>query len=326
MFQITLEYFELRLYEEVKKLLILIPKPSIKTNIIKQKVSLLLGRPVFQNIEDMLDAKLEYVFINEKTLVTELMKIYLEDSTGKAAYLLGTYYHSKGRKEEALELYLNAYNKGLKFTVLLRNLGCIYFDYKEDFEQAIKYLKEDVYLTHGKNQDSLIILYKIYSQNGDLEGKKSLLPYTKDADNKSSILIQLVETLRDSGQSEEALKLLEQEEFENWEGVESSGFCYKDTIIGLALGMYEKGDFLKALEYIEKVDKFPKGLNYGNSIRLPLAKEHYHKGRIYSKNRLEEKAVEEFRKGAFELENEELVYTNESKEYAIKCLGELKNR
>ena len=324
--QIALEYFELGLYEEVNKLLILIPKPGIKTNIIKQKISILLGKPVFHNFEDMLDATLEYVFINEKALVKALKESYLEDPTGKAAYLLGTYYHSKGRKEEALKLYLNAYNKGLKFTVLLINLGRIYFDYKNDFEQAIKFLNEDINLNHGKNLASLIILYKIYSQNENLEEKKSLLPYIKNADNKSLILTQLVETLRDSGEIKAALKLLEQEEFENWEGVESSGDCYKDTIMELALKMYEKGDFLKALEYIEKVDKFPKGLNYGNSIRLPLAKERYHKGRIYSKNRLEEKAVEEFRKGAFELEDEELVHTYESKEYSIKCLGELKKR
>ena len=324
--QIALEYLELGLYEEVKKLLILIPNPSIKTNLVRQKISTLLGKPVFHNVEDIFDATLEHVFINENALVKALKEIYLEDYTGKAAYLLGTYYHSKGRKEEALTLYLNAYNKGLKFTVLLRNLGHVYFDYKNDNEEAIKYLNEDIYLNHGKNLNSLIILYQIYSQIGDLEGKKSLLPYIKNADNRSSILVQLVETLRDSDEIEVALKLLEQEEFENWEGAENSGYCYKDTIMGLALKMYDKGDYLKALEYIEKVDKFPKGLNYGNSIRSPLAKESYHKGRIYSKNRLEEKAIEEFRKGAFELENEELAHTNESKEYAIKCLGEFKKR
>ena len=324
--QIALEYLELGLYEEVKKLLVLIPKPSIKTNIIKQKISILLGKPLFSKVEDVLDVTLEYVFINERVLVEELKESYVEDSTGKAAYLLGTYYHSKGRKEEALKLYLNAYKKGLKFTVLLRNLGLIYFSYKNDFVQATKYLNEDIEFNNGKNLNSLIILYKIYSQNGDLKGKKSLLSNIRNADNKSLILIQLVETLRDTGEIEEALKILEEEEFENWEGIENSGYCYKDTIMLLALNMYEQGDYLKALDYIEKVDKFPKGLNYGNSMRLPLAKERYHKGRIYSKNRLEEKAIEEFKKGAFELENEELIHTNESKEFAIKCLGELKKR
>lgn len=321
---LALEYAELALWEDADKIIELISKQGIKTRILKQKVTKELGNPAFENLEQVLDVSLDYGFLNEKFLVSILEQSLSEDSTGKGEYLLGTYYHAKGRREEALEHYLISYKKGLRYTVLLRNLGLLYFAYKSDLDEAERYLKEDLETNNEINTGSLTTLYKIYDKKQDLEGRKSLLPYMEKVKNKSVIMLQKVDILKDSGLLEEALNILEHQEFENWEGAENSGKAYKDTIIALAMKVIEIGDLAKTLEYIGKIDKFPKGLNFGNSKRSPLAKEHYYKGIIYSKSGLKEKAAEEFKEGAFEIDNTEIIHTAESKEYAMKCLGKFK--
>lgn len=321
---LALEYGELGLWEDAGKLIHLVSKPGIKTRILKQKVTKELGNPAFENLEQVLDVSLDYGFVNEKFLVSIIEQSLSEDSTGKAEYLLGTYYHAKGRKAEALEHYLIAYKKGLRYTVLLRNLGLLYFVYKNDLNEVIRYLKEDLEINNEINTGSLSILYKIYDKKQDLEGRKTLLPYMEKAKNKSVIMLQKVDILKDSGLLEEALSILEHQEFENWEGAENSGKAYKETIIALAMKAMEIGDLAKALEYIGKIDKFPKGLNFGNSKRTSLAKEHYYKGIIYSKKGLKEKAAEEFKEGAFEIDNTEIIHTSETMEYSMKCLAKFK--
>jgi tetratricopeptide (TPR) repeat protein len=323
---LALEYVELGLWEDASKLIGLLQKPGIKARLLKQNISIMLGTASFKNFEVAVDAPLNYVFINEKLLVKMLEKCHLEDSTGKADYLLGTYYHAMGREEEAIEVYLDSYQKGLRYTVLLRNMGLIYYNYKKDWKEAVKYLKEDIEINQEVNANSLSILYTIYFETQDLEGRKNLLPYMKTVKNKSQIMVQMVETLRDTEDVEGALTLLNQEEFENWEGIENSGLCYKETILSLAMKFFETGEFSKALAYIDKIDKFPKGLNFGNSIRVPIAKERYYKGRIYARNGLEQKAIGEFKLGALEAEKEELMHTSESREYARKCLDEAKKK
>lgn len=321
---LALEYAELGLWEDAGKLIELVGKPGIKTRILKQKVTTELGNPAFQNLEQVLDISLDYAFLNEKFLVSIIEQSLSQDSIGRAEYLLGTYYHAKGRKDEALVHYLNSYKKGLRYTALLRNLGLLYFVYKNDLDEAARYLKEDIEINSEVNTSSLSILYKIYDKKQDLEGRKSLLPYMEKAKNKSVIMLQITDILRDSGRIEEALRILEHQEFENWEGAENSGKSYKETIIALAMKAIGIGDLTKALEYIGKIDKFPKGLNFGNSKRSPLAKECYYKGIIYSKNGLNEKAAEELKQGAFEIDNTEIIHTAESMQYAMKCLGQLK--
>jgi tetratricopeptide (TPR) repeat protein len=322
---LALEYAELGLWEDADKLIDLVTKPGIKTRILKQKITKELGNSAFEDLEQVLEESLDYAFLNEKFLVSIIEQDLFEDSTGKAEYLLGTYYHAKGRKDEALIHYLISYKKGLRYTVLLRNLGLLYFVYKNDLEEAMRYLKEDIEINNEINTSSLIILYKVYDKKQDLEGRKSLLPYMEKAKNKSVLMLQIVDILRDSGRLEEALNILEHQEFENWEGAENSGKAYKETIIALAMKAIETGDLTKALECIEKIDKFPKGLNFGNSKRSPLAKERYYKGIIYSKKGLKKKAVEEFKQGAFEIDNTEIIHTAESMEYAVKCLSKIKS-
>lgn len=323
---LALEYAELGLWEDADKLIGLVCRPGIKTRLLNYKVSAMLGKPEFENLEQVMDSSLDYVFINEKPFVEMLEKDLTQDTTGKADYLLGTYYHAMGRKNEAYVQYLIAYRKGLRYTVLLKNLSLICYSDRNETDEAVRYLKEDIERNSRINEDSLLLLYRIYVERQDLDGRRSLLPYMKNAENKSLVLVQLINALSDTGNIDEAINLLEHEEFENWEGVEASGECYKETIIRIAKESLEAGNVLKSLEYIERVDKFPKGLNFGNSIRSPLAKEHYYKGIIYSENRLEQKAVEEFKEGAVELDNVELVHNSESRKYAMKCLGELKKR
>jgi hypothetical protein len=163
-----------------------------------------------------------------------------------------------------LEQYLRAYRKGLRYTVLLHNLGYIYFVNKKDSQKAEMFFAEDVAINSGVNEDSLVYLDRIYQENGSLEKRKALIHSMENARNKPLVLVPLVNILKCVGEEEKALHLLENEEFENWEGREVSGPCYRDFIIHMARKELAQGNYSTAKQWMDRVRRYPDNLNYGS--------------------------------------------------------------
>jgi tetratricopeptide (TPR) repeat protein len=324
--RIILEYIDLNLFRDANAILELIKKPGIKCLLLKLYISRKTKQEYKPILLDVLSSSLDFVFINERKIVSIINENLELDTSGKLDYLLGTYYYSIGLKDSALSSFLSSYNKGLRYTVLLRNIGYLYYNYKKDIDSALKYFKEDLHVNHEQNEESIIYLDRIFKEKGDLDSRQELLPFIEKSSNRALVLKPLIEILRDMGKEEKALSFLENEEFENWEGAEISGPCYKSVIISKVLKDIEAGNIQKAKETIDRVDKYPVGLNYGDSSRTTLADMNYYKGIIYSLAGEEGKAVEEFKKGAIELENTLIIGTEESKMYSLKCLGELEKR
>jgi tetratricopeptide (TPR) repeat protein len=321
---LALEYYNLHQYEDAVKITQLIKEPTMKSGFLQLQLNYILGLAHEVTLAGVLQGSLDYVFINEKELCEILGKYRENDTSGKTDYLLGTYYYSIGRMEDALIFYRKSYEKGLRYTVLLRNIGYILYHCKNDPENALPYFEEDLVLNNGINASSLRYADKIYKEKGKLDKREKLISYMKNTTNKSLILQSYVELLCDLGKDEEALKVLEGEEFENWEGVETSGPCYRNVIIRLALKEVAKGDIQNACSYIYRVDTYPPNLNYGDSVITPLAEMYYFKGLINNLAGEHEAAVEQFRLGLMELDSPCVTHTNKSKEYAMKCLEEFK--
>lgn len=74
------------------------------------------------------------------------------------------------------------------------------------------------------------------------------------------------------GQVDEALAIMQTEQFENWEGREISGPLYRKVIIHKALKETENGDLQKAVELISGVHDYPENITMGNQYEQHLQK------------------------------------------------------
>lgn len=324
---LALEYLEIGMRQEAHDILQLTANPSLKTKLALGCITKLDKNSDEAVLSAIQDNSLDYIFLKkEHKLLQALMKVADTDTSGRSDYLLGTYYYAVGRMEDALEQYHRAYDKGLRYTVLLRNMGYIYFNCKQDSSLAEKYFAEDVELNLGKNEDSLVYLDRIYAKSGDLEKRTKLIHYMEQANNKSLVLIPLVSLLKDAGQEGKALELLENEEFENWEGREASGPCYRDFIIHMAKKEMEQNQFEAAKQWMDRVRQYPEKLNYGEGAGMNLSDIYYYNGMVYAGLGDEASAVREFRKGVNELFKEPDRKSEKSRQFSLKCQEELQKR
>jgi hypothetical protein len=323
---LAVEYIGLGLWEEAEKILDLIKGSDLKKQLLKLYIDTTTSKAEGMTIQKALEGSLDYVFVNEKVITDTLSRFSPIDTTGKADYLLGNYLCWLDKYQEALECFLAAYQKGLRYTVLLRNLGHIFLKEMHDSKRALPFLEEDVYVYKSANPDSLKMLDDIYSEQGEQEKRRVLLPYMNQVKNRSLIHVNLVNLLVDMGELDEALKIIQTEQFENWEGREISGPLYRRVIIHLAWREMERGNLEKAVAYAKSVHDYPENLNYGESVRANLSEIHYYKGLIFSRAGLEQQAREEFRKGATEIYRPEVTDKESSKKFALKCAIEAQKR
>ncbi|MFW5985817.1 MAG: DUF5107 domain-containing protein [Halanaerobiales bacterium] len=313
-------YLEFNCFCEAQKLQELFPEKDLKLDFISAVIN---GNNPEQALKDN---SLDHIFINNRYMVKILEEYRNDDNSGRIDYLLGNYYYNSGAREKALGLFQSAYESGLRYTVLLRNLGYIYFKNKPRPEQAEQYLEEDLEKNGSLNEQSLVLLNDIYSKLGKKKEREGLLPYLEKAENRSLVLRPLIEILMDSGQEDKAIDLLHGEEFENWEFEESSGGLYKDVMIDRALKEMKRDNYQQALDIIKRVDKYPENLNYGDSAFEPLARIHYYRGLIYDKVGKPGAALQEFKKGALEVDNTLLEKKEKDVKYARKCMNEYRKR
>ncbi len=279
-----------------------------------------------EQLAEALERPLDYAFLNEAPLAAFLMEIRELDPSGRADYLLGNYYYAVERKDDALSHSLTAYGKGLRYTVLLRNLGYMYFKNRGDRETAVAYLEEDVRVNGGGNTDTLLLLDLIYRETGELDKRKGLIPRMEAADNRAKVLVQLTEIYLAAGMYDAAYALLSTEEFENGEGTEFSGPCWREATLGLAAQALEAGDRETAKAWADRVERYPDKLNYGDSVRASFASVGYRRGMIYAGIGDEEAAIEQFRRGAAELDAGIRFVGEEDRNAARACLAQLAAR
>jgi hypothetical protein len=326
LYVLALEYMGMNLTDEARTILEQVENPGIRTQILLTRIGRKTDMQDEQTDGRIAEGKLDYVFIQEKEMVSILEEERDMDGSGKIDYLLGTYYYSAGRKDISLRLLHSSYKKGLRYTVLLLELAYIYFYHMQDMERAESYLWEDITIHGGLNGKGLILLDNILKKKGDVLSRKKLVPYMEQTPNKSLVVLQLADLYMESGEEEKALRLLETEECQNWEGGENSGLVYQNVIINLAIKEEKKGNYQKAGEYMERADRYPAGLNYGDSLRAPLSRLYYYRGMLNALTGESKAAMDEFRKGFLELEDGSKEHTEVSREYCMMCLKELRKR
>jgi tetratricopeptide (TPR) repeat protein len=324
---IAIQYIELNLLQEAGNLLSLVNKPDIKVHLLLMYIDSKLNNKKGITLKGVLEDSLDYVFVNEHYIAKLLEDNRSNDESGKVEYLLGNYYYWIGRKDEALECFLSAYDKGLRYTVLLRNIGYTYFNYKRDMDLAERYFHEDIEVNDGRNEDSINYLNRIYKEKDDLEGRRKLLPYMEKTHNKTLVLTQMAEILKDIGEEDKAIEIMSSQEIENWEGFETSGSLYREIVIGMAEKELRAGNIAEAVRLIDNARNYPTKLNYGEPSKFIILSDYYYcKGIVYSAAGREKEAMEAFKKGAAELDNPRLSNRDKSRKYAMKCIEQIQRR
>jgi tetratricopeptide (TPR) repeat protein len=323
---VALDYLEMGLAEDAEKLLHLVAHPTLKTKIALGICEHTAGNGESTIMDAIEKEPLDHVFLKERLLLRKLADLEDKDGTGKARYLLGTFYYATGRKDDALELLHAAYEQGLRHSALLYTMGYIHYHHRKNNEAAESFFAEDITLHSSVNEGSLVYLDRIYQQNQSLEQRVALIPYMERAVNKSLNLVPLVNILKESGQEQKALWLLENEEFDVWEGEDASGRCYRDFILHMVRKETASGQYSAAQSWMERVSVYPENLNYGDKEDDCFPDIHYYSGILHSHLNEEAKALEQFRKGA-----ESMPSTTESKpetfeRYKRMCAEELRKR
>jgi tetratricopeptide (TPR) repeat protein len=320
---ISLQYAELGMFEDAKAILALYSGNGIKARLL----DLWSGRDTEgwneKWAEPVLAASLDYEFVNEKLLARIIEQNCHMDLSGRLDYLLGNYRYWQGRKKDALEHFMSAYEKGLRYTVLLKNIGYTEYYYNNDPKAAAKYLEEDVIANNSLNEYSMVLLDRIYRENGELDKRKALLKCLESVRNRSWVINVIVNTLKDAGMEDKALNILENEQFENWEGREVSGALYRDVILGLVVKSINDGNIKAAADWIEKIQSYPRNINYGETPYTLLSDVYYYRGLVYSLSGRHEEAKLEFKKGAKELDRMNTAITDAHYLFSMKCVNEL---
>jgi len=323
---ISLQYAELGLYEDANNILDLCGSNGIKAAVLKAWLGN-GGRGLNEKWPEAISkASLDYEFVNERLMARILADHCDKDASGKLDYLLGNYRYWQGRKDEALRHFLSAYSKGLRYTVLLTDIGYMEYYYKNDTDAALKYLEEDIIMRDSLNEYSLIYLDRIYKKEGYQDKRKLLLPYLDKVRNRSWVINTIVGILNDEGMEEKALEILEREQFENWEGREVSGSLYREVILNMVKRSVKDNDLESAKEWIGRIQAYPENINYGESIYTCLSDVYYYKGLVYTLAGMEAEARQEFRKGAVSYDYMNMDGHDVSQEYSMKCLQELQKR
>lgn len=320
---VALEYADMRLYAETRQLLDLIAKPGMKSMLLSLHIADETATHAV-SLKDVTACELAHVFLNEPLLV-QIAACYADrDDSGALDYVLGTFLFAAARKEEAMQRWLRARSKGLAYTALLYSLGYGYFHFYKETDAASRYLRLDIETNGPDNAGTLALLDEIYKQSGNLAERLRLIPLMARTSNRSLILLPMTEIYKDAGLYEEALHLLETEEFENWEGFENSGPCYREVIASLALKCLNEGDTAAAKAWIERIDRYPATLNYGNSARSPQSETHYCKGLVYEACGDTAAARSQYEAGASEHASSGILHTDRSRQFADRCRERLR--
>ena len=319
--RLALEYVEVGQREDAATLLELSRSDSVKIRLAK-----LLTKPeaeiTQEDCQAALNASLDYVFLNEEILVRLLKKLQMVDKSGRSDYLLGNYAYHCAMEDKAKTLFEQAYRKGLRYTALLRNLGMMAFT-AGDYQAAECYFFEDVQKNGTENASTLLYLHQIYQRSGSPEQKEQLYRWMEENPNRPLVLPSMLTYLLESGRTDEALRMMESEEFENWEGGEISGSLYRETILRIVEDQMEQGDYQKAEEWLTRVRQYPKKLNYGESVHTPLSDVYYYEGCLALKLGDFAKARKCFVTGGSESEEKWLQATPRTKRYSRLCLEKL---
>lgn len=231
-------YLSLRQYEDVIRLIDAVDDHGLLLKLYdiyaQSKMSPI---DVSHELKRLLDvSELDYAFFKDKVTADVIRTLSEYDSTGKMAYLLGNYCYANNRMDKSLSLFEEAYEKGLRYTVLLKNLAYIHKK-NGDADTAVLFCKEDMTLNPGTNTGTLELMTEIAVERKQKDILHELLELWQNVNADAKVSYGSLKCLMNLGLVEEGLDYIRNNDFFKWEGkkvVEDHELEYCEKLMSLA--------------------------------------------------------------------------------------------
>jgi tetratricopeptide (TPR) repeat protein len=221
-----------------------------------------------------------------------------EISPARACLLLGTLYGGLGRLEEAEEYWTRAVELNPALSVAWRNLGLLAWKQKQNLQTAASRYQQAIQ-ARPTDQTLYRDLALIYNQDQRRSDTIALLENMPPAKLRRTDVIEiLAETYVEEKKYEEAITLLDNSFFSNWENRTVSRNVFARAHLELGKQHFEQGNYQAALNNFSASLTYPKHLGVGKSAHPAEAEPYYWLGMALQKLNRPDEAKAAWQKGA----------------------------
>ena len=222
------------------------------------------------------------------------------DRDWRAQYYLGCLLYDKNRYDEAINCWENSVSINNKFPTSHRNLALAYYNKKQDAARAETEL-ETAFRLDDTDARVLMELDQLYKKNGKsaqvrLEFLSNHMDLVEWRDDLLTEYITLLNTMK---KYDDAYTCMMSHNFHPWEGGEGKITAqYVFSLTAMAKRKIDKGNDIKAIEFLKKTAEYPHNLGEGKLYGAQENLQNYLLGIAYEKRNETDLAQAYFEKAA----------------------------
>ncbi len=212
----------------------------------------------------------------------------------KAPFYLGNLYYDKRQYDLAIKYWERSYELDNCFATVSRNLALAYFNKLNKTEEAVTLMERAFELdtTDARIFMELDQLYKRIGRSSD-ERLTNLRRYPELIEKRDDLVLEEITLLNQSGEYEEAKRILDNHIFHPWEGGEGKvPSQYQYSRVQLAKRALSESNYSKAISLLEECLVYPHNLGEGKLYGAQESDFYYYLGCAYELNGALDKAKE----------------------------------
>lgn len=222
------------------------------------------------------------------------------DRDWRAQYYLGCLLYDKNRYDEAINCWENSVSINNKFPTSHRNLALAYYNKKQDAARAETEL-ETAFRLDDTDARVLMELDQLYKKNGkSAQVRLELLSNHMDlVEWRDDLLTEYITLLNTIKKYDDAYTCMMSHNFHPWEGGEGKITAqYVFSLTAMAKKEMDKGNDVKAIEFLKKTAEYPHNLGEGKLYGAQENLQNYLLGIAYEKRNETDLAQAYFEKAA----------------------------
>lgn len=207
------------------------------------------------------------------------------DRDWRAQYYLGCLLYDKKRYDEAINCWENSVSINNKFPTSHRNLALAYYNKKQDAARAETEL-ETAFRLDDTDARVLMELDQLYKKNGkSAQVRLELLSNHMDlVEWRDDLLTEYITLLNTMKKYDDAYTCMMSHNFHPWEGGEGKITAqYVFSLTAMAKKEMDKGNDVKAIEFLKKTAEYPHNLGEGKLYGAQENLQNYLLGIAYEK-------------------------------------------
>ncbi len=214
----------------------------------------------------------DYVFPSQEESLEALEYATRETADGKAQLLQGNLLASLGRIDDAAESWREAARLDPGSSVAHRNLAMFSWKKERSLDRAVAHFQRAI---EARPSDQTLYrdLARLHAERGRTEEAIEVLEAMPlAARRRPDATLDLARAYLALARFDEAIRLLAETTFSNWEGDSGTWQLYSSAYLGRGERHLESGHFAEALADFDRALEYPRNLNVGRPARPKEAK------------------------------------------------------